>query len=48
MSDVSNDRGTDDLRQNFLVVGPRIMQQVLQAIAKFQAFQSAETFTQLH
>ena len=41
------EKGTDDLRQNFLVDGPRVQAQVSQAIIKLNAFQSVETLTQL-
>ena len=46
MSDVSYDEKIDDLRQNFLVDGPGIQEQVSHAIVKFHAFQSVETLTQ--
>jgi hypothetical protein len=40
------ENGTKDLRQNFLVDGPRVQEQVSQAIIKLNAFQSVETLTQ--
>jgi hypothetical protein len=43
---VSYDKGTDDVRQNFSVDGPRVQENLSQVIVQFHAFQTAETLSQ--